>query len=89
MYGDVSLIAPEKNRKNKSEQSNHKGFYDEKLKKLVANGENNENLRMPLRITDASGGNQIVFNNKKEIAEEYLQALSLAHEVVADKNKKG
>ena len=88
MYGDVSLIAPDKDKK-KQTQNNHKGFYDQKLTKLVNNGENDESLRFPLKITDKSGGNEIVFNKKSEIANEYLQVLALAHEVVADKNKQG
>ena len=53
------------------------------------NKKNDEPLRNPIKITDPSGQNEIIFNKKSEIADEYLQALALAHEVVSDKNKQG
>ena len=65
LYGDISLIAPDKNGKKEQE---HKGFYDEGLTKLVNQGTGNEPLKEPIRVRDRNGGNEITFKNKMEIA---------------------
>ena len=85
MYGDLALI--QKNPTSPPQTS--KGFYDESLTKLINSGIGNKNLLKPIIVSNRDGGNAITYNNSKDLAEEYLSALALAHECVYDVDKKG
>ena len=46
-------------------------------------------LSVGIVVKNREGGEQIQFRNQKDLSEEYLKILALAHEVVADTNKQG
>jgi hypothetical protein len=59
------------------------------LTKLINTGAGSKSLTKPILVSNKEGGNTINFNNSKDLAEEYLSILSLAHECVYDVDKKG
>ena len=90
MFGDISLIAPEPNQKKvENEKEKFAGFKDEKLKKLLETGTGDKQLDMQITIKDSQGGSEVRYSNLKDVAKEYIKALSLAHEVMPDVDKNG
>ena len=85
MFGDVGLIMNNPNFPPQEE----KGFHDDKLKALLQTGTGSEPLNPKISVRNRDGGQEISFSGTKELAEEYLQCLGLAHEVVVEKDKQG
>lgn len=81
MYGDLGLIVKDPQRPPQAE----KGFKDLSLTKLIETGAGDEKLLRPITV---KGGATITFNSQREIVEEYLTALSTAHEVVSERDEK-
>lgn len=84
MYGDLGLIIRDPKRPPQEE----KGFRDEELKSLVEKGANNIAVK-DVFVKNREGGQEISFRQMKELADEYLTALAITHEVVAETDKKG
>lgn len=77
LYGDLGLIIKDPSRPPQV----LKGFHDTDLKNLILRGENNFPVK-DMVVKDREG-KSITFSNMKDLAEEYLTILSVAHEVVA------
>ena len=85
IYGDLGLISNDPNAVVQED----KNFRDDRLKAILTGQVANEALSQKISVRNKDGGQEINFSNMKELAEEYLQCLSLAHEVVVEKDKKG
>lgn len=84
MYGDLGLVIKDPSRPPQSE----KGFHDEELRQMVTKGNGNYAVK-DMTIKDRDGKQSINFPQMKDLAEEYLTILAVAHEVVAETDKKG
>jgi magnesium-transporting ATPase (P-type) len=84
MYGDLGLVIKDPSRPPQSE----KGFHDEELRQMVSKGNGNYAVK-DMTIKDRDGKQSINFPQMKDLAEEYLTILAVAHEVVAETDKKG
>jgi len=74
MYGDLGLIIKDHNYPPQTE----KGFHDETLNGLINKGTDNIPVN-DLIVKDREGRQSIHFRQMKELAEEYLTVLSIAH----------
>jgi hypothetical protein len=83
IYGDLGLIAKDPARPPQTE----KGFHDADLSALLDKGVNNTQVNDV--FVKSKDGQSISFRQQKELAEEFLTALSIAHEVVTETDKKG
>lgn len=83
IFGDIGLIANDPTRPPQTE----KGFHDADLTALLDKGTNN----VPVNdvFVRSREGQGMVFRQLKELAEEFLTALAVAHEVVTETDKKG
>lgn len=84
MFGDLGLVIKDPSRPPQIE----KGFHDDELRDIIMNGKGNFGVRDVL-VKDRDGRQVINFPQIKELAEEYLTILAVAHEVVAETDKKG
>lgn len=74
MFGDLGLVIKDPKRPPQTE----KGFHDEELYNLVNKGANNHSIN-EITVKDKDGRHTLQFRQMKELAEEFLTALSLAH----------
>lgn len=84
MYGDLGLVINDPARPPQQE----KGFHDEELRNMILKGSGNFAIK-DVVVKDRDGRQVINFPQMKELAEEYLTILAVAHEVVAETDKKG
>ena len=82
MFGDLSIFS-------KGSVKGSKEFKDQRLKKLLAYGVGNKNISPSIVVKDSEGETMINLNTIKDLSNEYMKALSMGHEVVADTDKKG
>ena len=85
LFGDLSILST----KEGENRPKYKGFRDDGLKKMLANGSGDGALYSEITVRNREGNDQVVFKRKRELAEEFFMTLGLAHEVIVDKNKKG
>lgn len=87
LYGDLGLVIDDPARPPQAE----KGFHDRELEAMMrVNGKPNvEKLYTPISVKDREKEQVIKFKDMKELAHEYLTALTIAHEVVVQKDKDG
>jgi phospholipid-transporting ATPase len=85
LFGDLNLIS----NKEGDNRPRFKGFRDDGLKKLLANGSGDGGLYSEITVRNREGDDQITFKRKRELAEEYFLVLGLAHEVITETNKRG
>ena len=85
MYGDRGLVL---NDPTIPPQST-KGFRDDNLKKLIRAPDSHRNQIKSIFVKDRSKQNVITFDTSRKIGVEYLTALAIAHEVVAQKGENG
>lgn len=74
MYGDLGLIIKDSNRPPQTQ----KGFCDQQLTNLIAKGVNSSPVS-DISIKDKEGRQTLNFASSKELAEQYLTLLSVAH----------
>ena len=84
MYGDLGLIIKNSDRPPQIQ----KGFYYQELLNLLNKGTNSSPVN-DISVRDRQGRQNLSFNSSKELAEEYLTLLAVAHEVVSETDKKG
>lgn len=69
MFGDISLIAPNRNQPKPIDPNDKfSGFTDDKLKNLLETGAGDRKLDQPLTIKSSTGGNEIKINTLRELA---------------------
>lgn len=83
LYGDLGLVIKDSNRPPQT----NKGFLDKQLTDLIFKGQNNIAVN-DVFVKNREGNSSINFSNMKSLAEEYLTALAIAHEVVAEHSEK-
>lgn len=64
LFGDLSLIS----NKEGDSKPKHKGFRDDALKKMLANGSGDGGLYSEIIVRNREGDDQIVFKRKRELA---------------------
>jgi hypothetical protein len=74
LYGDLGLIIKDPKRPPQTE----KGFHDDDLTNLLTKGTDNFAVS-DIVIKDKEGRQSIQFRQMKELAEEYLTLLAVAH----------
>ena len=74
MYGDLGLVIKDPRRPPQT----LKGFHDDELKGLITKGTDNYSVN-DIIIKDRDGRQSIHFRQMKELAEEYLTILAVAH----------
>lgn len=84
MFGDLGLLAKDPNRPPQLQ----KGFVDEELRGLVTKGHNNASVS-EVFARNREGSQIVAFSHMRELAEEYLIAMAVTHEVVAEYDKAG
>lgn len=88
MFGDRSLISDEEGDSADIPPAGGKGFYDKGLDGLLKQGVNDQLFSQGYELRCQETNQPLLkFNSLKELAEEYLLLLSLAHECVVDYDK--
>lgn len=94
MFGDRSIIADQFDMSTVGDTSvtpltasNKKGYYDEELYRLTKGQMPDKKLLTPLTIKLANGQTAMTITSQKQLADEYLLALSTAHECVVEEDK--
>jgi magnesium-transporting ATPase (P-type) len=86
LYGDLALISKDSERPPQAE----KGFRDDHFKHIIRHPDNpHKNTIKEVHVKDRQGNTKITFSSIKTLGEEFLKALSMAHEVVVQEDEAG